>query len=358
MYAAHFLTRMISEDPVEVQIRQTAGHKLQRTSFSQTKKLTRPIIMVNQPEPEVENLLTDYLIVGAGAMGLGFLDELINSSTDMEAIIVDTRSAPGGHWNDAYDFVRLHQPAITYGVNSRSLGSGNPWDLASKPEILEHFELALDTLVATGRVKWFPQCRYTGGGCLESLVDPRVKYLVKVQRKVVNATLTSGSIPVNTPPNYKVAEEVRLIPVNGLAKLRESWERYMVIGAGKTALDAILFMLERGVDPERICWIISNDCWYFSREAFMKDQGGHFMKELFESALEESMTTPDQCLLDLEQRGLLMRLDKAITPTRYRAATLSIGELADLGRVSNRVRMGRIARIEKDKVIFQSNQVD
>ena len=184
--------------------------------------------MVIQPECEVENLLTDYLIVGAGAMGLGFLDELINSSTDMEAIIVDTRSAPGGHWNDAYDFVRLHQPAITYGVNSRSLGSGDPWDLASKPEILEHFELALNSLVATGRVKWFPQCRYTGDGCFESLVDPRVKYSVRVQRKVVNATLTSGNIPAN----YKVAEGVKLIPVNGLAKMSESWERYMVIGAG------------------------------------------------------------------------------------------------------------------------------
>ena len=87
-------------------------------------------------------------------MGLGFLDELINSSTDMEAIIVDTRSAPGGHWNDAYYFVRLQQLAITYGVNSRSLGSGDLYDLASKPEIFEHFELALNALVATRRVRW------------------------------------------------------------------------------------------------------------------------------------------------------------------------------------------------------------
>ena len=107
--------------------------------------------MANCAEPEVNNLLTDYLILGAGAMGLAFLEESIRSSTDMRAIIVDTRSAPGGHWNDAYDFVRLDQPAITYGLNSRSLGSGDPYDLASKPEILEHFELGLDALVATCR---------------------------------------------------------------------------------------------------------------------------------------------------------------------------------------------------------------
>ena len=65
------------------------------------------------------SLTTDYLIIGAGTMGMCFLDELINNSSSLEAIIVDQRDKPGGHWNDAYSFVRLHQPAVTYGVNSR-----------------------------------------------------------------------------------------------------------------------------------------------------------------------------------------------------------------------------------------------
>ena len=90
-------------------------------------------------------LTTDYLIIGAGTMGMCFLDELINNSTSLEAIIVDQRDKPGGHWNDAYSFVRLHSPAVTYGVNSRPLGSGG-MDLASKSQILSHFELALADL--------------------------------------------------------------------------------------------------------------------------------------------------------------------------------------------------------------------
>ena len=61
--------------------------------FAVAKKDLPVVAMVTEAEPDVNHLLTDYLIVGAGAMGLGFLDELINSSTDMEAIIVDTRSA-------------------------------------------------------------------------------------------------------------------------------------------------------------------------------------------------------------------------------------------------------------------------
>src|SRR5437870_4679396 len=31
--------------------------------------------------------------------------------------------APPSHWNNAYPFVRLHQPSAYYGVNSRKLGS-------------------------------------------------------------------------------------------------------------------------------------------------------------------------------------------------------------------------------------------
>ena len=60
---------------------------------------------------------TDYLIVGAGAAGLAFADALIAAS-DADVVLVDRRHGPGGHWNDAYPFVRLHQPSAFYGVNS------------------------------------------------------------------------------------------------------------------------------------------------------------------------------------------------------------------------------------------------
>ena len=82
----------------------------------------------------MKQLETDYLLVGAGAFGIAFLDELINNTKDTTVVVVDKRAKPGGHWNDAYPFVRLHQPAATYGVNSRPLGQGGA-DLASKYQI-------------------------------------------------------------------------------------------------------------------------------------------------------------------------------------------------------------------------------
>jgi glycine/D-amino acid oxidase-like deaminating enzyme len=64
---------------------------------------------------------TDYLIKGCGLMGLGFADKLARE-TDAHITLVDERAAPGGHWNDSYSFVTLHQPAPLYGVASSPLG--------------------------------------------------------------------------------------------------------------------------------------------------------------------------------------------------------------------------------------------
>lgn len=63
----------------------------------------------------------DYLVVGGGAMGMAFTDTILNE-TDKTVAIVDRNHRPGGHWNNAYPFVRLHQPSAFYGVNSRHLG--------------------------------------------------------------------------------------------------------------------------------------------------------------------------------------------------------------------------------------------
>ncbi len=71
---------------------------------------------------ETTDLSADYLVIGGGAMGMAFSDVLI-AETDATLIMVDKHHQPGGHWNDAYPYVRLHQPSSFYGVNSRRLGS-------------------------------------------------------------------------------------------------------------------------------------------------------------------------------------------------------------------------------------------
>lgn len=70
------------------------------------------------------HLDTDYLILGAGATGMAFADVILSEDPAARVVIVDRRAVPGGHWNDAYPFVRLHQPAAYYGLSSTPLGQG------------------------------------------------------------------------------------------------------------------------------------------------------------------------------------------------------------------------------------------
>ena len=63
----------------------------------------------------------DYLVVGAGASGMAFTDALVDHA-DVRVAMVDRRHSVGGHWLDAYPFVRLHQSSTFYGVASTLLG--------------------------------------------------------------------------------------------------------------------------------------------------------------------------------------------------------------------------------------------
>ena len=82
-------------------------------------RVTRPslcaVLLYDSP------IRSSQTVVGAGAMGMAFTDVLM-TETEASVVMVDRRHQPGGHWNDAYPFVRLHQPSSFYGVNSRPLG--------------------------------------------------------------------------------------------------------------------------------------------------------------------------------------------------------------------------------------------
>ena len=123
-------------------------------------------------------LSTDYLIIGSGAMGMAFADVLVEES-EATLIIVDKNSAPGGHWNFAYPFVALHQPAAFYGVSSRELSNGTIdtsgvnegySSLSSLPEIQSYFKAVMDEqFLPSGRVQYFPNCEYIGNIALNPL---------------------------------------------------------------------------------------------------------------------------------------------------------------------------------------------
>ena len=164
----------------------------------------------------------------------------------------------------------LHQTAAVYGVNSRHLERthGDYEHLSSKSEILAYYEAVLDDLLATGRVAYFPLSEADIGGpqphLFKSLVTGAISAVFD-KAKIVDATYTQGTIPSlhGAHLRYSVEEGIDLVPVNDLPRRAASadWAYYCIVGAGKTSMDAIIWLLENGVAPERITWITPNDSW-------------------------------------------------------------------------------------------------
>ena len=172
-------------------------------------------------------LNTNYLIIGSGAIGMAFADVILNES-DASIVMLDRHAAPGGHWNDAYPFVRLHQASARYGVNSRQLGRGTKDaiglnkgldELASGHEILSYFDQVMhEQFLPSGRVQYFPMCNYTGNGQFDSLVSGN-HYQVTARNRIVDTSLTKLVVPSTQAPQFSLAPGVRCATPNDLPKL-------------------------------------------------------------------------------------------------------------------------------------------
>ena len=172
-------------------------------------------------------LEADYLVVGAGASGMAFADALTRHA-DVRVALVDRRHGPGGHWLDAYPFVRLHQASSFYGVASTVLGSGSIQregpeaglhERASAAEICAYYERVLnEQLVPSGRVEFHPNCEYLGDGSFVSRVSGE-RYQAGPDCRIVDARYLAPEIPATTEPPFGVADGVRALPVNELPRL-------------------------------------------------------------------------------------------------------------------------------------------
>ena len=310
---------------------------------------------------------TDYLVVGAGAAGAALTDALLTHS-DATVTIVDRRDAPGGHWRDAYPFVRLHQPSTFYGVSSAPLGADSIdtngtnagfYELAGADEIRAYYErVMVRHFLPTGRVRYLPSCDFTGTDRCESLLSD-ASWQVRARRKVVDTTYTEGSVPASHPPPFAIADGVRCIPVGALACIDDRPDRFVIIGGGKTALDACVWLLERGVAPSRIRWVKPREAWWLNRK---HQQPHEFFPDMYlGAALQlEAMAeaaSVDDLMQRLESAGVCVRVDERVTPTMFRGAIVSESELALLRRIDDVVRLGHVRAIEPDTIILDDGSI-
>lgn len=306
----------------------------------------------------------DYLVIGAGATALAFVDSVLTHSK-ARVVMVDGHDRPGGHWGDAYPFVRLHQPSDYYGVNSMPLGRGarelsglnaGMRELASGAEVLDYFDRVMrERLLPSGRVAYFPRHWATahadGAVAMQSLVTGATT-IVRA-RTVVDGTLARTEVPSTHPPRYAVAAGVTCVPINALPTLHRPGARYTVVGSGKTGIDAVLWLLDHGVDEARIRWIIPRDAWMLNRANYQLDPEsfevlvGGFLAQM--QSVVEATSVPD-LFRRLESRELLVRLDTHVEPTAYKCCTVSPAELRELRRVTDVVRLGHVEAVHPHEI--------
>ena len=312
----------------------------------------------------VRTLPADYLVVGAGAVGMAFTDTLIEHSETARVVIVDRRHAAGGHWLEAYPFVRLHQSSCFYGVASTLLGGGvlqtsgpeaGLQERASQPEIVAYYAHVLDRLVRSGRVEFLPRSEVEGR-TITSLVSG-VRVEVPESCRVVNAHHLAPAIPAEVPPPFAVAAGARVWPVNDLARLEDAPSQYVVVGAGKTATDAIVWLLARGIDPDAICWVRPREPWMLDRARVQPDPSVFFglSADLMQSVAASSSL--DDAFLRLEECGVMLRIDRSVTPTMAKAPTLGRWELDELRRVEDVVRLGHIRSVSRGRLDLAEGSV-
>ena len=312
----------------------------------------------------VEVLEADYLVVGAGAMGMAFTDALVEHG-DARVVMVDRRHSVGGHWLDAYPFVRLHQASAFYGVPSTVLGDGaiqqrgpekGLHERATAPEICAYYGQVRDRMVDSGQVAFHPSCDHLGGNRFQSMVSGK-QYEVAGTPRVVDARYLSPEIPARTPAPFGVTDGTHVIPVNDLVKLGGAPSQYVVVGSGKTATDACIWLLGNSVDPDAICWVRPRDPWMLNRAVVQPDPVVFtgLAADIMEAATEAA--SPDDLFLRMEERGVMLRIDRSVTPTMAKTPTLAQWELDLLRHIENVVRLGHIRHVEPTRIVLDQGEV-
>lgn len=322
----------------------------------------------------MNTLETDYLIIGAGTAGLAFADTLL-SETDAHITIVDRHGKPGGHWNDAYGFVTLHQPSAFYGVNSMELGSGRIdtvglnqgfYEQASGAEVCGYFDRVMQQrLLPSGRVSYHPLCNEVEDGVFESLLSGE-RTQVRVRRKRVDARYYSPFVPSTHRRRFSVGSGATVVPPNALPGL---WSvlgtgddapppvpaAFVVLGAGKTAMDTIIWLIGCGVDPDAIHWVMPRDAWLINRAT--TQPGMAFFEQVFGSQADQMQafaeaSSVEDLFLRLERCGALMRIFPDHLPTMFHLATVAPAEVEVLRRVRKVLRQGRVSAVEPGRLLF------
>jgi hypothetical protein len=180
---------------------------------------------------------------------------------------------------------------------------------------------------------------------------------VDVRGRVVDATYVSPTVPATTAPPFGVADDVHVVAINELARLTTTPTNYVIVGSGKTATDGIVWLLRRGVPPDRITWVRPREPWMLNRAMVQPDPVvglGLVTDTMSAAASAESL---DDLFLRLEAADVMFRIDRGVVPTMAKTPTLGAWELDLLRTIENVVRLGHVRHVTSRELVLDAGSV-
>jgi hypothetical protein len=180
----------------------------------------------------------------------------------------------------------------------------------------------------------------------------------------VDATYYGTRVPATHTPKYTVANGVRLVTPNALAQLWQGTAprpaHFVIVGAGKTAMDVGVWLLQCGAHPDAIQWVVPRDSWVINRahvqpgiEFFHATMGG----QANEMEAIAHATSVDDLFERLEACDQMLRIDPAHKPSMFHYATLSRGEVELLRQITHVIRQGHLRSIEPGEMVLDHGRL-
>jgi len=233
------------------------------------------------------------------------------------------------------------------------------YERASGTEICGYYDgIMRHRFLPSGRVRFLPMCEYIGNRRIRSRLTG-TETEVSVRRSVVDATYMASHVPATDPPPFAVADGAKCVPVGALTDVVTPPDRYVIIGAGKTAMDGVCWLLDNGTSPDDICWIRPREPWMLNRAFFQPGEGllTTFEGVVFELEAMAECESIEQVFHRLEEHQVVFRLDPSIQPSTIKGATVSLGELDQLRRVDTVIRLGHVTRVDSRSITLEGGSV-
>jgi hypothetical protein len=188
----------------------------------------------------------------------------------------------------------------------------------------------------------------------------RERFEITVRKKVIDAAYLTNTIPLTHTRKFTTAAGVTCVPPNELPRLAPRFSRFTVLGAGKTGVDTCCWLLAGGTPPEAIRWVVPRDSWFVNRAT--TQPGPEFFTTVFATAAAQrealgAATSALDFAHRMEAAGAWLRLDPDVEPAMFHAATVSHGEIGELRRIRDVVRLGRARAVEREQLLLDGGEL-